>query len=52
MKSGILKHYVYRKEINEQSNTARYGTRSLFAEEDGLGGIVRSLTGQAGAAYN
>lgn len=38
---------MYRKEINEQSNTARYGTRSLFAE-DGLGGIVRSLTGQAG----
>lgn len=43
----FLKHYVYRKEINEQSNTARYGTRSLFTE-DGLGGIVRSLTGQAG----
>jgi len=43
----FLKHYVYRKELNENSNTARYGTRSLFAE-DGLGGLVRTLTGQTG----
>lgn len=43
----FLKHYVYRKEINEQSNTARYGTRSLFTE-DGIGGVIRGLTGQTG----
>lgn len=44
---AFLVHYVYRKEITENSNTARYNTKSLFVE-DGLGGLVRSLTGQAG----
>lgn len=42
-----LKHYVYKKEITEQSNTARYGTKSLFPT-DGLGGVVRALIGQTG----
>lgn len=42
-----LKHYIYRKEITEESNTARYGTKSLFPD-DGLGGIVKALSGQSG----
>ncbi len=43
----FLKHYVYRSEITQESNTARYGTKSLFTE-DGIGGLVRTLTGQTG----
>lgn len=43
----FLKHYVYRGEITEESNTARYGTRSLFTT-DGIGGLIRGLTGQNG----
>ena len=43
----FLKHYVYRNEITAESNTARYGTKSLFAT-DGIGGLVRTLTGQSG----
>lgn len=43
----FLKHYVYRKEITEESNTARYGTKSLFTT-DGIGGVIRGLTGQNG----
>ena len=41
----FLKHYVYRKEITEESNTARYNTKSLFTT-DGIGGVIRALTGQ------
>ncbi len=43
----FLKHYVYRKEITEESNTARYGTKSLFTE-DGIGAAIRGLIGQNG----
>lgn len=43
----FLKHYVYRNEITEESNTARYGTKSLFTT-DGIGGVIRGLTGQTG----
>ena len=43
----FLKHYVYRKEITNESNTARYNTKSLFTE-DGIGAVVRGLTGQTG----
>ncbi len=35
-----LKHIVYRKEITEESNTARYGTKSFFAGGDLIGSIV------------
>lgn len=41
----FLKHYVYRNEVTEESNTARYGTKSLFTT-DGIGGVIRGLTGQ------
>ena len=44
---AFLTHYTYNKEITEESNTARYGMKSLFAN-DGLGGLVRGLTGQTG----
>jgi hypothetical protein len=37
---NILKHIVFRKEINEESNTARYGTKSFFPGGDLLGSIV------------
>jgi hypothetical protein len=43
----FLKHYVYRNEITAESNTARYGQKSLFTT-DGIGGLVRSLTNQVG----
>lgn len=43
----FLKHYVYRKEITNESNTARYNTKSLFTE-DGIGAVIRGLTGQTG----
>lgn len=35
-----LKHIVFKKEINEESNTARYGTKSFFAGGDLLGSIL------------
>jgi hypothetical protein len=38
---------VYRKEITNESNTARYNTKSLFTE-DGIGAVIRGLTGQTG----
>ena len=34
-----LKHIVFRKELNEESNTARYGTKSFFPGGDLLGSI-------------
>lgn len=43
----FLKHYTYKKEITEESNTARYGMKSLFPN-DGIGALVRTLTGQTG----
>lgn len=43
----FLKHYVYRSEITEESNTARYNMKSIFTE-DGLGAIARTITGQTG----
>jgi|JI10StandDraft_1071094.scaffolds.fasta_scaffold86012_2 hypothetical protein len=35
-----LKHIVFRKELNEESNTARYGTKSFFPGGDLLGSIL------------
>lgn len=35
-----LKHIVFRKEIDENSNTARYGTKSFFPGGDLLGTIL------------
>ena len=43
----FLKHYVYRDEITEESNTARYGKKSILPD-DGIGGIVKAIAGQAG----
>ncbi len=37
----FLKHYVYVDEVNEESNTARYGFKSLFAD-----GAIKNLLGQ------
>lgn len=34
----FLKHYVYVDEVNEESNTARYGFKSLFAD-----GLIKDL---------
>jgi len=36
----FLKHIVFRKEITEESNTARYGTKSFFPGGDLIGSIV------------
>ena len=43
----FLKHYVYRNEITADPNTAKIRNKSLFAT-DGIGGLVRTLTGQSG----